>query len=795
MGMVQKVRRGQSSGGRSIAWRRLAAGLVGYLAVGCGSPAFAATDNHSKPTSKLQARGKLVGQVKLAGTGRAAAGIEVIVADAGDLAPGPVHISAISPQLAWTRSVVTNERGEFEVDKLPLGNVLLMIATPTTLRHLEVVVVEKGDTKLPRIFLAPDLQAVYRTVSRIERRIDPTLGRQVLDAEQMRTMPGSLSDPVRALENFPGIARGQFGKSELRIRGAAPGDSAMMLGEHAVPLMVHFGAVKAIVPTQALATIEYHPGNFSARYGNAIGGVARGVPAKGRTDRLHAQLTADLLDAGAIVDGPLGRGSYFVAARRSYVDRIVKRLEGQLESLAPHAIPVYYDYQVYFDHPLGTRSDLSVHVIGASDQGDVFFLDELSTGVSRNAPRDRFVRADFEIRSRAAKWRILTSGAYGLHLKTTDSSSSNWERSVHLISWRHEVERALTSRLELQAGIESKVAVYDEHSKSKSGVANDLESSLDWTNVIAAAYISATWHPLPKFEVMLSSRISAFQMGLGKHLEGLSEPRIGAALRVLPRLKLRASSGIYAQARDASFQLGQDQPAKLGLARSLHSSVGALWSRKKGIEVQLNLFHKHLWHLSVSRNLALAYPRQSETGALSNRGIGRVMGAELSGHYEVTPRFRAWLAYTLMQSKRNRYEGGRLQLDEFDQRHLLTAVIAGRLPYGWSLGLRFRMASGNLYTPTRGSVSSIGSTLSDNFRYDPISGEPLSARTPAFRQLDARVDKTMVFRYLKLIFSLDLLNATNTENIEGYIEGYDKQLNVPIYSLSIVPAFGLRAEY
>jgi len=77
----------------------------------------------------------------------------------------------------------------------------------------------------------------------------------------------------------------------------------------------------------------------------------------------------------------------------------------------------------------------------------------------------------------------------------------------------------------------------------------------------------------------------------------------------------------------------------------------------------------------------------------------------------------------------------------------------------------------------------------------PIYGAVNSSRLPAFAQLDVRVDRTWTYQTWKLGLYLDVQNATNRGNVEGYGYRYDYRERTPATGLPILPILGLNAEW
>ncbi|MCA9698274.1 MAG: hypothetical protein KC431_12170, partial [Myxococcales bacterium] len=79
--------------------------------------------------------------------------------------------------------------------------------------------------------------------------------------------------------------------------------------------------------------------------------------------------------------------------------------------------------------------------------------------------------------------------------------------------------------------------------------------------------------------------------------------------------------------------------------------------------------------------------------------------------------------------------------------------------------------------------------------YLPINGPINGDRLPTFHQLDLRVDKTWVYRRVKVTSYLDIQNVYNAENTEFLSYSYDYQQVRPITSLPTAPSIGMKIEW
>jgi hypothetical protein len=141
-----------------------------------------------------------------------------------------------------------------------------------------------------------------------------------------------------------------------------------------------------------------------------------------------------------------------------------------------------------------------------------------------------------------------------------------------------------------------------------------------------------------------------------------------------------------------------------------------------------------------------------------------------------------------MRSERTK--NGVTRLFDHDQTHILTLVGSVHVGWGVDIGLRFRLVSGNPYTPIEG-----GSYDADSDLYNPIYGRNNARRMPLFHQLDLRVDKKWQWKYLAFTAYLDVQNVYNYENTEFYAYSFDFKVKEKVQGLPIIPSIGLKLEY
>src|SRR5690606_26105260 len=150
---------------------------------------------------------------------------------------------------------------------------------------------------------------------------EPT--KHTIEREQLTRIPGTRGDALRAVEILPGVGRSGFGANDDApiLRGSATWDSIVVLDGAEVPLMYHFGGLTSFFNSYLLEEVNLYPGNYSARYGRASGGVVEARVRDPLSKGFHAILELSAIDSFALVEGGLtDKTSLALAARRSNID-------------------------------------------------------------------------------------------------------------------------------------------------------------------------------------------------------------------------------------------------------------------------------------------------------------------------------------------------------------------------------------------------------------------------------------------------------------------------------------------
>jgi len=697
----------------------------------------------------------------------------------------------------------TDADGKFELRGVAPGNVTVRVVSP---EHAPLAVEETiaaGKKKEVEYRLTRRHYDPFEAVVRGDRT-RKEVSVYTLRTEEVRSLPGTQGDTLKVLQNLPGVARSPFGLGLLVVRGSAPQDTKVYLDGVEIPLLFHFGGITSVIGSETIASLDFYPGNFGARYGRAMGGSVD-VKTRDAQREVHGVAQLDIFDGTALIELPVGEGSLFLSARRSWVDGVLAIV---LPRVAPEAAadlrvaPRYYDYQLKLSYPVlgGTAS-----VMAFGDDDELAFVRPedavgrpsffLETGFHRVAARFQRgfgggVANDATLALGTDKFDVLQGNNFGV-LST-----------IRSLTLRDSLTWHASDGLSLELGLDALLRSYDyaiyapplRAPGQVGGFVGDTASQIGdsaagwWLS--PAVFLEADWRPVPALRLVPGVRLDHdSRLRTGKLWV---DPRLSLFYEVARGTTLLAGAGVYGEPPAVQQMTRIFGNPDLGTQRALQYSAGVRQDLPLDAGLELTAFYKDLRELVGSTR---AVTPDGDPLLLSNGSRGEALGLELLVRRQLSRGLYGWLAYTW--SKSSRRDDPTLptypdwHLFQLDQTHIFTLVLSYRTAGNWIVGTRLRGVSGNPYTPMVGSVLN-----ANTGRYQCIPAQrTFSARLPGFFQADARVDKRWVFDTWMFALYLDVQNVTNRENPEFNFQNFDCSAQVAVPGLPVFPALGLRAEW
>jgi len=733
-------------------------------------------------------------------------------------------------QVAEHGEAQTDAQGRFTFVDLPQGPVQVTVVVDGLEAPLkteeEIAAGVETETSYDVTFPAPvvesepgdDLEVVVVAPPRLDRRVVSTK----IQADEARQLPGTQGDVLKVVESMPGVARSSAGSGAVVVWGAAPADTRTYVGAVRIPALYHFGGLRSVLHGDLIADLELVPGGYGAAYGRGLGGLILVDTKAPQNKGLHGSLQADVLDASAVVSGPLGeKNSAVVSARKSYVAELASLVVD--DSAGQYfTIPSYYDAALRFRRELGQGKSLEV---GGMLSSDLQNRQSPSNNPALRSSERRtldFQRVDVHYEQRTGDGeRLGVTAWYGHDLATREMESSGVAQeqrgNSHLVGVRVDHQSRLASTLSARVGFDLELVSTENRRKGSLtttpregdpyvfGRAPADELSFDtWNSTVVstAPYVEFDYAPLDDvLHVMPGVRLDPYVQTVSRlrppqsgspdlrtlDLDMAVEPRLSVEYTPVDALSLRAGAGLYRQPPlpdDLSSIFGNPL---LEPSRGAHVLVGFKYQIIRLLSLDATGFYTRGWDIG-SRNPS-STPKVAE--ALVQEGQSKTMGAQVSLRKELgDDRLYGWLAYTLLRSQRRDAGHSNYRLSDLDQTHVLTAIASYRLGLGFEFGIRARFATGFPRTPVKDAYFD-----TSRGRYEPITGDRNTIRVPMFFQLDARLSKTFQFKTSKLEAYLDVQNVTNRKNAEEIAYSPDYQEQRFVVGIPILPVLGARWEF
>jgi TonB family protein len=740
------------------------------------------------------------------------AGVVVTGGDDTPLAGATITVSAADGRAS---AATTGDDGQFKLNDLPPGRYRVSVRSPG-FEPLDLEEeIHEGESLAVKYRLAVSGEGL--TVVVRGARPPRELTKRSLERREISRIPGTNGDALRSIQSLPGVARPPGLAGLLIVRGSAPQDTQAFVDGTPVPLIYHFGGLSSAIPTELLERIDFYPGNFSAQYGRAMGGIVDAAIRPARDDgELHGLAQLDLIDARLMLEGPapLMPGVRFIAAgRRSHIDAWL----GPVLNLAGAGItlaPVYYDYQFAVEADPTPSSTFRVAFFGSDDKLELLVDDPSSDepGLSGNLGfHTTFQRLQIRFTAGAGQAdRVAATVAFGRDDVDFNIGAIYFFLDTSTINGRLEVTKRLSKGVTLNAGADVSGGAFRVAFRGPSAPrAGEPANQPYSTRVLRdgafsgglfspALYAELELAPAPGARIVPGARVEGHNNAEGVDVS----PRLSARYDLsqgYPRTTIKGGIGVYnqpAQLFESFPPLGTEG---VRTARAIHYATGVEQTITRDVEVSVEGFFKQFDRMVVG-----VPARTGGSFEYQNIGTGYAAGAEVLIKHRPTPRFFGWAAYTLSRSARKDGPSEPERPFESDQTHILTVLGSYKLGGGFEIGARFRLASGDITTP---QVCLPGEEGCDPFRvnalyhsptggYTPLpSAGAYSERLPAFHQLDVRVDKRWRFKSFELSAYIDIQNVYNNSSPDGIDYNYNFTTRQYETGLPILPSLGLRGEF
>lgn len=730
------------------------------------------------------------------------------------LASGEVLRSAVIRVNADAQVRQTNEEGFYAL-VLPVGAHQLRVRA-IGYAPLDTTIMVNGRLDLT-LRLRPQervLQMVQVQAKRDERAdLDPAAPQMSvvrLDMSAAKSAPPVLGevDPVRVLTLLPGVSTTSDASTAFSVRGGSVDQNLILLDESTIYNPSHILGFLSTFNADAIDNVTLYKGGIPPRFGGRLSSVVDIRQRDGNREEFAGTASIGLLSSKLLLEGPvLGkRGSYILAARRSYADAFIPLAS---DTSIRDNRAYFYDLNAKAQINIGTTGA----VIASGFMGrDLFALQNAGFG------------ATWGNRATALRWNQAVGGRlfskisaawsdydYKLGFRAEPDDSASWVASIVNADLRIDETWQLTANQRVSVGGEFSRNIF--RPGKLSPVGDTAGSSVRTREVEGRRAISRA--AFVNWEMDVGTRLGVqgglrytdfarvgegtkyqytndaplvWNAALGRYEPGVLvdssrvargtrmayyhgfEPRATVRFSLTPQHSLKAS---YARTQqflqlisntNSPTPLDVWEPAGPFIRPQVADQYAFGWTGQyRGVELTAETYWKRAQNVvDYIDGVDVFLNPRLETMLV--QGQGRAYGLELFAR-RAEGRLSGWASYTLARAEQRfpaagttngGISGGRWYASPFDKTHNLSLVGSWLWKPKWRVGSTFVLASGLPATLPRARYWVDGFLVAEY-------GDRNSSRLPLYHRLDLSL--TRQYRRGELQFGV--LNAYNRFNAQS----------------------------
>ncbi|MES2622318.1 MAG: TonB-dependent receptor [Bacteroidota bacterium] len=753
---------------------------------------------------------------------------------------------------AILNGTVTDVLGNFRLEKIPVGRVDVVVSFIGYKKvFIPNLLLSSGKESVLTIEVESSVETMKEVMISGARKGETINEMAVLSArafsvEETERYAGSRGDPARMASNFAGVSGTDDSRNDLVIRGNSPFGVMYRLENVVIPNPNHFavagatGGSVAILNNRMLSTSDFLTGAFPAEFGNAVAGVFDIRMKSGNNERHEYTAQLGIMGAEVFGEGPLNKqakSSYIFNARYATLEGLVKLGI----DIGTEAIPKYEDAQLKLNFPMKNGDNLSVFGIGGYSQ-----INFITSNRSKPEKRDIYNSKDQDEYFRAglgilgvtythrvnsheySKISFAVSTQYNKNhfervIRHVDSLTGNFvvddiyrKLDYFFVNTRYTASFVRNNKISSRSAV--RYGIVTEMLKPFFVDSNLLEPIFEtgitdytWKKRLdTRTGVHLLFQPFAQWKYSVSEKLSTI-IGLHGQYFTLNhswsvEPRFSIKWQFKPNQSLAFGTGLHSQILPVYQYFLQDDNQnlynrKLDFIRSFHAVLGYDVFFKKDVRIKAELYYQQLWGIPVE-TFASSYNMLNEgsgfdrffPGKLTNKGLGRNMGVELTVEKFFTHNWFFMFSASLYDSK---LQAGNKKWynSDFNGNYILNALGTKEFKWGKKrlntigVGGKITFGGGQRYTPY--------DTLLSQQHEDPVvlDAERNKKQFKPYFRFDVKLNYRCNTRRFTHEVGIDLVNVAMYKNVLRIQYVSPQEPAREIYQLGFLPLFYYRLDF
>ena len=637
---------------------------------------------------------------------------------------------------------------------------------------------------------------------------------------QLNSLPNlGEKDLFRSFQLQPGISAASELSSGLSVRGGTPDQTLVLFDWFTVYNVDHLFGYFSAFNANAVKDIQLFKGGFDAKYGGRLSSVVDITGKEGNKKNLNAGADLSLMSTNLIVESPIGsKLSVLLTGRRSWsspiyikiFDKLTKSNTEKVKKLnnGKSLSSYFFDINSKITYALSNTNLISISLYTGGDRMDNSIS---QTNTSKNGSSNYFTNdltqwgnlgASFKWARKWSdkfyiNWLFSYSDYYGSRDRTLDRSitdASGKARNIKsgLMENNNILDYSFKSFYEYQLSDNNQVGfgLNTTHYAVKYELSqNDTISVVDQNNagVTYSCFVHDKLTLLNnRLNIIAGSRFTYYDVTQKTYLE----PRINASMQLTPRLRIKASYGIYYQFTNRVIREDILQGSRdfwvLADNGKLPVSASRQWISGFALEnsdylLDVELYAKNLTGIAeysmqlVPKSGKLSYSENFMNGSGLSKGIDLMLQKKRG-------RYSGWIAYSIGHSVNHFDEYGSGYFFASNDVPMEVKIVNFFQYKKWDFSATWIYASGKPYTAPEGGYEV---TMVDGSTKGFISVSSKNAeRYSSYHRLDIAASYSFkLFRQSPCSISLSVFNLYNRKNI-WYIDYHVADNNIQANSVN-----------
>lgn len=747
--------------------------------------------------------------------------------------PGVVVVLVNSEPI---KGVATDENGKFKLTEVPVGKQTLKISfigyKESLMQNLSV---NSGKELVLNVNLEEDTKQIEEVVVTAKVQKNKPLNEmsnvstRAFSVEETQKFAAAVNDPARMATSFAGVVQGPDGNNHISIRGNSPNGLLWRMEGVEIPNPNHFSNVGtsgggiSILSAQLLNNSDFSTGAFAAEYGNALSGVFDLKLRKGNNQKREYTFQLGLLGADISSEGPFKKGydgSYLINYRYSTLSMLRNigiplgdattnfqdlALNVSLPTKKLGTFTLFGFCGISSESTIAKKDSLKWKEDAFYQYTSKFYANTGAIGITNTKlfSNQSYLRTALVFSGTQNGYKeSKLENDYSTYTKTYEQGFNQDKITLSSV-----YTKKMNAKSNVRAGFILNELGYNLLQREPSDTSSFLTEKINVKGNTQTAQAFFQWNY--KLTDKLTTNLGMHYMQLFLNNSNSYEPRASLKYDVNLKNSLTLGYGLHSQLQPIGVYFAQKVTAdnatvtpnrNLGLSKAHHIVIGYDRILNEYSHIKTEIYYQHLFNIPIGADTNSTYSMLNvtdgyNTEALTNKGLGKNMGAELTYERFLHRNLYYLLSASLYDSKYQAANG-----TWYNTRFNTNYSVVFTMGKEWifqkkdknrvvGFNIKSMYVGGFRYTPIDKEASIItGQT-------QIIKSKTFEEKNPDYYRLDIRVSLKRNYKKVTSTVALDIQNTTNRKNVGGqYFDSKTGDVKY-WYQAPLIPILSYRLEF